>query len=92
MLSIGATSASKASEATTRLEEAVFTAVILPSLRNHGCVCSGLELLEATVWIPTDLFYMTAQRLNLTPQFQLLKILNPTAQARNHCSPQLPER
>ena len=56
MLSIGAANASEASEAMTRLEEAVFTAVIVPSLRDHGFVCSGLELLEATVWIPTGTF------------------------------------
>jgi len=69
MLSIGATSASNASEAMTRLEEAVFTGVIVPSLRNFGFVCSGLELLEATVWIPTETFYMTARRLHPKPQF-----------------------
>jgi hypothetical protein len=74
MLSIGATSASTASEAMTRLEEAVFTAVIVPSLRDHGFVCSGLELLEATVWIPSETFCMTARRLNpKPPQFSSSK-------------------
>ena len=74
MLSIGATSASKASEAMTSLEEAVFAAVIVPSLRSHGFVCSALELLEATVWIPTETFYMTAQRLRPKPQFSSSKV------------------
>ena len=74
MLSIGAISASEASEAMMRLEEAVFTAVIVPSLRDHGFVCSGLELLEATVCIPTESFYMTTRRLNPKPQFGSSKL------------------
>jgi len=54
MLSIGATSASEASEAMTRLEDAVYTAGMVAALLDQGFVCSGFELLEATVCIPTS--------------------------------------
>ena len=84
MLAIGASSATAAAEALMRLEDAVFTAVIVTSLRDQGFECSAFVLIEATVCILTETLFTTALGLNSAAPAQLLKTLNPTAQIRDH--------